>query len=428
MENYVIIIIISLALSAFFSGMEIAYMSANRVRMSIYKNDNTILGGAISYLLARPDKYIATTLVGNNITLVVYGYYMGQSIISYIYPEYIGVNNIPFSIIMVQTLISTGVILVTGEFLPKTFFRIYANEMMDVFAVPMYLFYRLMSLLGITDFMLWLSKFMIKKVFHRSQSDGIDFSFGRMDLGYYIEEQIEQLDQAQRDEIDNEINIFRNALEFRDVKARECMVPRTDIKALDVKTSLDDLRDMFVNTGFSKLIIYQDTIDNILGYVHSFDLFKPFLDDIKGMLMPVLYVPESMSVNELLNTLTKKRMSIAVVLDEYGGTSGMVTVEDIIEELLGDIEDEHDKDVLLEKDLGDGNYLFSARCEVDYLNEKYGFDLPESDEYETLAGLIINNTEHIPEKNEEIEIGEYLIIVKEATFTKVETVQIHKKL
>lgn len=423
-----IVIVVSLVLSAFFSGMEIAYVSANRVRMSIYKNDNSLLGGAISYLLARPDKYIATTLVGNNITLVVYGYYMGAYIISWLYPQYEGVSELPFSVLMVQTLISTGVILITGEFMPKTIFRIYANEMMEVFAIPMCLFYKFLSVLGITDFMLWLSKFMIKKVFHRTDSEGIDFSFGRLDLGYYIEEQIEQLDENQREGISNEVNIFRNALEFRDVKARECMVPRTDIRALDIESSVDELRDMFVKTGFSKIIIYRDTIDDILGYVHSFDLFKLPVGDIKSMLMPVFFVPESMPVNELLNALTKRRMSIAIVLDEYGGTSGMATVEDIIEELLGDIEDEHDKEMLLEKDMGDGSYLFSARQEVDYLNEEYDLNLPESEEYETLAGLIINATEHIPQRNEEIEVGEYILTVKEATYTKVETVLLRKKL
>lgn len=424
-ETYVIIIV-SLVLSAFFSGMEIAYVSANRVRLSMYKGDGSLKGRAISKLLERPDKYIATTLVGNNVVLVVYGYYMGAYIISMIYPQYAGTDELPFSVLLVQTLISTAVILVTGEFLPKTVFRIYANEMLEFFAIPMYALYRLLSFLGITGFMLWVSKFLIHRVFGKDDRGAMNFSFGRLDLGYYIDEQVEKLDSEELSGMDKEINIFRNALEFRDVKARECMVPRTDMQALDIKSTIDELRSLFVSTGLSKIIIYRDNIDNVVGYVHSFDLFKE-AGSLKDMLMPVLFVPETMPVNEILNTLTKRRMSIAVVLDEYGGTSGMITVEDIVEELLGDIEDEHDKDSLLEKNLGDGSFLFSARQEVDYLNSQYGLDLPESDDYETLGGLILSLTENIPEKGQEVDTPDFVFTVKEASNARIDTVLVKKK-
>ncbi|MBR4403137.1 MAG: HlyC/CorC family transporter [Flavobacteriales bacterium] len=428
MDTEIIAIIVSLLFSAFFSGMEIAYLSANRVRLSMFKTEKSWVGQIISYLLERPDKYIATMLVGNNIALVVYGYFMGDLIIDSMYPQYAGVEELPFSVLLVQTLISTGVILVTGEFMPKTIFRVYASEVMEIFAIPVYVIYVLFNVTGISGFMLWISNTLIRRVFHRDGGEKMDFSIGRMDLGYYIEEQIEQMTPVQREKIDKEINIFRNALEFRDVKARECMVPRTDITALDINATIDELKEEFIASGLSKIIVYRETIDNILGYVHSFDLFKPRQESLKDMLLPVLYVPESMAVNDLLKTLTHKRMSVAIILDEYGGTSGMVTVEDIIEELLGDIEDEHDKETLLERDLGDGTYLFSARQEVDYINSEYNLELPESEEYETLGGLITHLAERIPAADEEITAGKYILTVKEASSSKVDTVHVRKKL
>lgn len=427
MSSDILIIVVCLILSAFFSGMEIAYVSANRVRMSIYKTDNTFRGRIISKLLDRPDKYIATTLVGNNIVLVVYGYYMGRLIIQWLFPQY-GADGVqlPFDVLFVQAVISTAIILVTGEFVPKAVFRIYSAEMMKWLAVPMYFFYRLLDFFYITDFILWLSKFLIHKVFRQKDGQALNFSFGRMDLGYYIEEQMECLDKQERSQMDKEINIFRNALEFRDVKARECMVPRTEMRAMDIKSSISEIKDLFISSGLSKIIVYRDSVDNILGYVHSFDFFKP-VDNLKDILLPVIFVPESMPVNEILNDLMKQRMSIAVVLDEYGGTAGMITVEDVIEELLGDIEDEHDKDTLLEKDLGNGEYLFSARQEVDYLNEKYGLELPEEDEYETLGGLILSHTEKIPQKDDEVDIGGFVFTIRDVSSVKIGAVHVRKK-
>lgn len=426
MSPDLLIIVVSLLFSAFFSGMEIAYVSADRVQVSIFKAEDSWSARAMSKLLSRPDKYIATTLVGNNIVLVIYGYYMGAVLIRWLFPQYIDSDELPFDVLLVQTLISTGVILLTGEFVPKVVFRIYSVGMLRTLAIPMYIIYRVLDLLYITDFILWISSFMIRKIFRQQETQALNFSFGRVDLGYYIEQQMENLDTEQRSQMDKEINIFRNALDFRDVKARECMVPRTEMRTLEIGAPMEEFKRLFISSGLSKIVVYRDSVDNVVGYVHSFDFFRP-VESIQDILLPVLFVPESMPVNEILKDLTQKRMSIAVVLDEYGGTSGMITVEDIIEELLGDIEDEHDKDLLLEKDLGDGQYLFSARQEVDYLNQRYDLGLPESEEYETLGGLILAHTEKIPQKDEQVEIGDFVFTIREVSSAKIETVHLRKK-
>ena len=426
MSPDLLIIVVSLLFSAFFSGMEIAYVSADRVQVSIFKAEDSWSARAMSKLLSRPDKYIATTLVGNNIVLVIYGYYMGAAIIRWLFPQYAGSDELPFDVLLVQTLISTGVILLTGEFVRKVVFRIYSVGMLRVLAIPMYIIYRVLDLLYITDFILWISSFMIRKIFRQQETQALNFSFGRVDLGYYIEQQMENLDTEQRSQMDKEISIFRNALDFRDVKARECMVPRTEMRTLEIGAPMEEFKRLFISSGLSKIVVYRDSVDNVVGYVHSFDFFRP-VESIQDILLPVLFVPESMPVNEILKDLTQKRMSIAVVLDEYGGTSGMITVEDIIEELLGDIEDEHDKDLLLEKDLGDGQYLFSARQEVDYLNQRYDLGLPESEEYETLGGLILAHTEKIPQKDEQVEIGDFVFTIREVSSAKIETVHLRKK-
>lgn len=426
MSPDLLIIVVSLLFSAFFSGMEIAYVSADRVQVSIFKAEDSWSARAMSKLLSRPDKYIATTLVGNNIVLVIYGYYMGAAIIRWLFLQYAGSDELPFDVLLVQTLISTGVILLTGEFVPKVVFRIYSVGMLRVLAIPMYIIYRVLDLLYITDFILWISSFMIRKIFRQQETQALNFSFGRVDLGYYIEQQMENLDTEQRSQMDKEISIFRNALDFRDVKARECMVPRTEMRTLEIGAPMEEFKRLFISSGLSKIVVYRDSVDNVVGYVHSFDFFRP-VESIQDILLPVLFVPESMPVNEILKDLTQKRMSIAVVLDEYGGTSGMITVEDIIEELLGDIEDEHDKDLLLEKDLGDGQYLFSARQEVDYLNQRYDLGLPESEEYETLGGLILAHTEKIPQKDEQVEIGDFVFTIREVSSAKIETVHLRKK-
>lgn len=413
--EYLIVIALMLVLSAFFSGMEIAYVSSNKIHIEIEKKQNNFISGILHRITKRPSKFIATMLVGNNIALVVYGFYMGDLLI-----EYIPV--IGFTGILVQTIISTVIILITAEFLPKVFFQIYANSLVKIFAIPAYLFYLLFSV--ISEFVIWISD-MVLKVFFRTEGDTIQLTFSKIELGNYISEQMETAET--RDNIDSEVQIFQNALDFSEIKSREVMIPRTEMIAVDIHTSLKDLRKLFTDTGLSKILVFNENVDDILGYVHSFDLFKK-PESIKKILMPVVFVPETMLAKDVLNVLIKKCKSIAVVIDEYGGTSGIMTVEDIIEELFGEIEDEHDLVALVEEELGDNHYKFSARLEVDYLNDMYKLNLPESENYETLGGLIVNCTEEIPEQNEIVEIEDYIFKVIEVSSTKIELVEMKRKV
>lgn len=417
MDYAIVIIIVSLLFSAFFSGMEIAYISSNKIHIEIEKKQEGWLANILTKLTVKPSKFIATMLVGNNIALVVYGFYMGELIVSRIYPAYMEAGELPLRIIFVQTLISTAIILITGEFLPKVFFQVYANRLLRVFALPAYGFYMIFSF--ISELVIRISDFLLR-TFFKTKGDEVQLTFSKVELGDYISEQMEAVEDE--DEIDSEIQIFQNALEFSDVKAREVMVPRTEIVAVELHESPKGLVKLFTDTGYSKILIYQDTIDNIIGYVHSFELFKK-PKGIKNVMLPVEFVPETMLINDILGLLTKKRKSIAVVLDEYGGTSGILTVEDIVEELFGEIEDEHDTVVLLEEQLDEKEFKFSARLEVDYINEEYKLELPESENYETLGGLIVNHIGEIPEKGEEVTIGDYRFAILEVSNTKIDLVQ-----
>ncbi len=411
MDYSIIIILAMLILSAFFSGMEIAYVSSNKIHIEIEKKQNNFLAEVLKKITKRPSKFIATMLVGNNIALVIYGFFMGDLLM-----EFIPLAG--FTGLLVQTIISTLIILLTAEFLPKVFFQIYANSLVKVFAVPAYLFYLLFSF--ISEFIIWISDLVLKYIF-KSEGDTVQLSFSKMELGNYISE---QMDIAETDaEMDSEIQIFQNALDFSEVKSREAMIPRTEIVAVDIDTSPKDLAKLFTETGLSKILIYKDNIDDILGYVHSFELFKK-PNNLKKVLMPVVFVPETMLIKDVLGILSKKRKSIAVVIDEYGGTSGIITVEDIIEELFGDIEDEHDNVALIEEELGEGHFRFSARLEVDYLNENYKLDLEESENYETLGGLIVNHTEEIPNKGETVSIEGFNFVILEVSNTKIELVEL----
>ncbi|MCG2419259.1 hemolysin family protein [Aequorivita sp. F47161] len=411
MDYSILIILIMLILSAFFSGMEIAYVSSNKIHIEIEKKQNTFLAGVLKKITKRPSKFIATMLVGNNIALVIYGFFMGDLLMRYI-------PLAGFGGLLVQTVISTLVILMTAEFLPKVFFQIYANSLVKVFAVPAYFFYVLFSF--ISEFVIYISDLVLKFLF-KSEGDTVQLSFTKLELGNYISEQMDIAET--KDEMDSEIQIFQNALDFSEVKSREAMIPRTEVVAVDIDTTPKELSKIFIETGLSKILIYNDNIDDILGYVHSFELFKKPAN-IKKVLMPVVFVPETMLIKDVLGILSKKRKSIAVVIDEYGGTSGIITVEDIIEELFGDIEDEHDSVALIEEELGVGHYKFSARLEVDYLNENYDLSLEESENYETLGGLIVNYTEEIPDKGETVEIDDYIFTILEVSSTKIELVEV----
>ena len=421
MSTDLIVIVLSLFLSAFFSGMEIAYVSANKIHIEIEKKQRGLLSRLLAKITSKPSKFIATMLIGNNIALVVYGLYMGDSLVAW-FAAHLPSSSPLISYLfdelslLTQTLISTLVILVTAEFLPKVFFQIYANSLLKLFSFPAYLFYLLFSI--VSDFVIWITDVVLKSLF-KTKGDEVQLAFSKVELGNYISEQMESVEAHHA--IDSEIQIFQNALEFSEVKSREVMVPRTELTAIEIHETIQSLNESFTQTGHSKILVYKTTIDDILGYVHSFDLFK-HPKNIKSMLRPVEYVPETMLAKDVLNVLIKKRKSLAVVLDEYGGTSGIMTVEDIVEELVGEIEDEHDTMDFIEEKLKDNTYLFSARLEVDYINETYRLQLPESENYETLGGFIVNHTEEIPEQNQEIRIHQFHVTIKEVSNTKIELV------
>ncbi|SHF77653.1 Hemolysin, contains CBS domains [Salegentibacter echinorum] len=426
MEINILIIVLSLLFSAFFSGMEIAYISSNKIYIEIEKRQDDFLATILKKLTKKPSKFIATMLVGNNIALVVYGFFMGDLLMTWLeglqpvdsaFLEYFIVDLNLFT----QTVISTLVILLTAEFLPKVFFQIYANSMLKFFAIPAYIFYILFSF--ISSFVIWVSDFILKRFF-KTEGDEVQLAFSKVELGNFINEQMETVEDDE--EVDSEIQIFQNALEFSDIKAREVMIPRTEIIGVNQDLAPKDLVQTFTETGLSKLLIYNETIDDIIGYVHSFELFKK-PESIKSILLPVVFVPETMWVKDVLNNLTKRHKSIAVVIDEYGGTSGMITIEDIVEELFGEIEDEHDPVVLTEEEVEDDHYKFSARLEIDYLNENYKLNIPDGENYETLGGYIVNHTEEIPQQNEELEIDDFQFKILEVSNTKIELVELKIK-
>ena len=426
MDYSIIMILSMLVLSAFFSGMEIAYVSSNKVHIAIEKQQDGFLSKILQKITNRPSKFIATMLIGNNIALVIYGFFMGDLLMSYIGP-YLGIDSqntssssdsIMFLALFIQTIISTFVILITAEFLPKVFFQIYANNLVKFFALPVYFFYIIFSV--VSEFIIWITDKILKLIF-KTDGDEVQLSFSKVELGNYISEQMETV--KTEDEVDSEIQIFQNALDFSEVKSREVLIPRTEVVAVTIDRSPKELSELFIKTGLSKILVYNENIDNILGYVHSFELFKK-PTTIKSILIPVVFVPETMLIKEVLNILTKKSKSIAVVIDEYGGTSGILTVEDIIEELFGEIEDEHDKLVLIEKVVNNGTYVFSARLDVDYLNETYKLNLPENENYETLGGMIVSFTEGIPKKDEVIVFQDYTFNILEVSDTKVELVEV----
>ncbi len=421
MDTSIIIILISLLFSAFFSGMEIAFISANKIHIEIEKKQEGFLAKILTMLTKKPSKFIATMLIGNNIALVIYGLYMGELLMS-VFLNIQGTTTGFFNVFLTdfslftQTLISTLVILVTAEFLPKVLFQIYSNTLLKVLAFPAYVFYILFWV--VSYLVLKVSDFILK-TFFKTDGDEVQLAFSKMELGDYITEQMEAVEA--NDNVDSEIQIFQNALEFTAVKAREVMVPRTEITAVELHESPKDLAKLFTETGYSKILIYKETIDDIIGYIHSYELFKK-PKTLKSILLPVELVPETILIHDILKILTKKRKSIAVVLDEYGGNSGIITVEDIVEELFGEIEDEHDSTDLREEKIDETNFLFSARLDVDYINENYKLELPESDEYETLGGFIVYKTGEIPEQDSEIVIDNFQFTILEVSNTKIDLV------
>ena len=413
------IIIISLILSAFFSGMEIAYVSSDKLNLEIQKKQVGFISNILRRITKEPSKFISTMLIGNNFALVVYGFFMGDFIINYLLINIISELN-ELTIVLIQTSISTIIILIAAEFIPKTVFQIYSDFFIRIFAVPAYIFYIIFS--PLTNTVTLISDYILNKFFNTDSKES-RLSFTKVELENFIENEI----QHSQEEIDTEIEIFQNALELSEIKARDIMVPRTEITAIDLKMDIEDVKKVFIDTGFSKLPVYKKSIDNIIGYIHSFDFLKK-PEDIKSFLLPIEFIPEPMFVNEVLQILTKQRKSLAVVIDEYGGASGILTIEDIVEELFGEIEDEHDNVEYFEKRINKDIIEVSARLEVEYINNKYKMELPLSDSYETLGGLIFNKIEYIPNEEEIIIIDNYKIRIKEATSSKIEKILISKNL
>jgi len=410
------IIILCLILCAFFSGMEIAFISSNKIYLELEKKQDNFPSRILTKLTEKPSKFIAAMLIGNNIALVVYGFFMGEMLMNWLLLFHFHISD--FVSLLIQTIISTFIVLITAEFLPKVFFQIYSNSLIKFFAIPAYVFYELFYF--ISTFFIWVSDLVLKKFF-KTEGDQVQLYFSKVELGNYITEQMSAVED--HSEVDSEIQMFRNALDFSGVKARDVMTPRTEIAAVDVYDSVDKIKELFIETGYSKIVVYQSSLDDIIGYVHSFDLFKK-PSNIKEIVIPVEFIPEAIYIKDAMNMLTKKRKSVAVVLDEYGGTSGIITIEDIVEELFGEIEDEHDSDEeLIEKELGEETFIFSARFDVEYLNQTYKLAIPESESYGTLGGFIVDFTKEIPQKGDVITIGSYHFVIEEATNKKIELVK-----
>ena len=414
-DSSLLAIILSLLFSAFFSGMEIAFVASNKLHIELMKKRGEFNARILSYFLEEPTRFIATMLVGNNIALVVYGIEMAKILEPHIENHFTANDSF---VLLGQTVISTLIVLVTAEFIPKVLFSINANRFVRLFAVPAGLCY--LGLYFFVSLVVSLSNFVLKKVMRVKLLDQKRV-FGRFDLQQYIEEHATTV--KDKKQLDPEIQIFQNALDFSKVKARECMVPRNEIVAMDINEDINKLTKSFVETGFSKILIYRDKIDQIIGYTHSYELFKQ-PTSIRSILLPLAFIPETMTANDILNLFIKERKSIAVVVDEFGGTSGLLTIEDIIEEIFGEIHDEHDLIGYEETKVSDNEFVFSGRHEIDHLNEKYNLKLPESDDYETLSGLIVNHCESIPKLNEQIKVGPFVLQILKVDQTRVETVKL----
>ena len=415
---YLPVILVSILFSAFFSGSEIAFVTSNKLRIEIDKKQKKFFAGIVSIFTKHPSRFIATMLVGNNIALVIYGIAFAMLLEEPI--RNLTGSNSPAAILLIQTLISTLIILLTAEFLPKTLFRLNPNNSLRLLSVPILVFYVL--LYPVTILTIGISNITMRyllKVRPDQRSDEPVFS--KVDLNHFLTTL--QPEQEPGREEREEVKIFKNALEFSGLKVRDCMIPRTDVIALEEESSVEELARRFVETGLSRILIYSDTIDNVIGYVNSKDLYrKPA--SIKTHLIPIQIVPETLPVNKLLTGFIKEGKSIALVVDEFGGTSGLITTEDIIEEIFGEIEDEHDSSYLVEKQLEKNHFLLSGRHEIDYLNEKYFLSIPESEEYDTLAGYIIYHYESIPEKSTTVSLDNFLITITDVSSNRIEEVEL----
>ncbi len=409
----IVAIIVSILFSAFFSGVEIAFLSSNKLRIELDRKNGSFPAFIMAYFVTRPSQFIATLLIGNNIALVVYGIFMAVVL----EPVIRQITASSAWILTFQTLVSTIIILFTAEFLPKSLFRINPNRILYFLAIPAAFFYALLYPLAV------FSIFIANMVFYRKVKNIRKTSgatFGMVDLDHLFEEH--ELAETEKN-IEPDVKIFKNALDFSNVKLRECIVPRTEMTVISLNEDIEMLRQKFIESGYSKILVYQDSIDNIIGYVHSSEMFKK-PDNIRSIMHNILTVPETMSANRMLETFIKEHKSIAVVVDEFGGTSGLVTIEDIIEEIFGEILDEHDTPEFIEKQISQTDYVLSGRLEIDYLNDKYFINLPESDTYATIAGLILFHHEKFPKVNEIIAIGPFEFKILRASHSKIDLVRL----
>ncbi|MBD3638295.1 MAG: HlyC/CorC family transporter [Crocinitomicaceae bacterium] len=415
-QRFLLIIVVTLMCSAFFSGMEIAFVSANKLKIELDRQQGVLSGRILSYFVKHTPNFISTMLLGNNASLVIYGIYMAlllEEPIQSLYPNY------AFVLVM-QTICSTLIVLITAEFLPKALFRINPNRSLRYGLAPLVVFYGLFYVP--TMFTMWISKFFLKIL--KVDISASEQAFTKVDFDHYVRDINERMEEEA--EMENELQILQNALEFPNVKARDCMIPRTEIIALNIEDDIKVLKELFISSGLSKVVIYRDNIDNVIGYVHAHEMFsKP--TSIKQVLLPIFIVPEAMLVKDLLEQFTKQKRSIAVVVDEFGGTSGIITVEDIVEEIFGEIEDEHDTEEDVEQKIDEGTYLFSGRLEIDYLQQEYEIPIAESTEYETIAGFVINRLEEIPKPNTLIETEDLIITVMDVSDSKIDLVKVKVK-
>ncbi len=420
MDQWIFITIgLLLLMSAFFSGMEIAYVTSNKLKLELDKKENNFSSKFLRKIADKPAEFITTMLVGNNIALVLYGIYTGKLITNIIHRYYPGMGD--FTGLIIQTVVSGFIILLLAEFLPKIVFQIYSNTFLKVFALPTYFIYLLLR--PVSWIVIKISDFIIR-LFAGKQDENFEISLSKSELRKYLDKQIQE--ESSEVKTEPEMEIFTNALEFSDVKVREIMVPRTDILALDIHAEPEELQKLFKQSGHSKILAYDGNIDHIVGYFHFYDLFKK-PRKLKDILRKVLMVPETMSVMDLLKLMNKKKKSIAVVFDEYGVTSGLVTLEDIMEKIFGDIEDEHDKEELTEKQLDENTYLFSAKLNVKEINDKYRLHLPENEDFESLGGYVLELFGRIPQTGDSAEDEEYIYTITRGSDKHVEEIKLKKK-
>ena len=415
MTSLIIWLLVSMLFSAFFSGMEIAFVSSNRLRAEMDREKNRFSQRIIKTFYQHPNNFVSTMLVGNNISLVIYGILFAKLFDSTLFePLSDGVR------VTCDTLLSTLVVLFTGEFLPKSIFKNNPNTLLTVFAVPAWICY--VVLYPISRFATLLSKGLLRLVGIRMKSAGEEKEFTKVDLDYLVQDSIDNANNE--DEIEEEVKIFQNALDFSETKIRDCMVPRTEIDAVEDTSTIEQLKQMFIESGHSKILVFHEDIDHVIGYVHSSDMFhNP--TDLAGIIREISFVPETMLASKLMAQLMQQKRSLAVVIDEFGGTSGLVSLEDIMEEITGEIEDEHDNTNHVAKKLNDHEYMLSARLEITKINEMFDLDLPESDEYMTLGGLILHEYQSFPKLNEVVKIDRYEFKIVKNTATKIELVRLN---